>query len=240
MSFMGKLINVEELPLFFKLSQLKLRKNKSMRSVRYSVHELLKQKKIAKIGNEYYTKTSNPFFVATQVYKGYIGFSSALYILGLKNETEANVYVCTSSKNKTMNFLDKQLVPVNMSRYFYGTTILVYGDLEVLTSTLPKTIFDMFYKIRYLDVQNVYRALAQRNLTRKEWVELMSFAAVASISVARRIGYSLEQFAPADILDKLKRLSDNVTGPSFYYEHRYENYNKKWRIFDTLNIKRWR
>ena len=68
MSFTGKLINIEELPFVFKLSQLKLRKNRSIRSVRYSIHDLLRQKKLVKVGSEYYSRTSDPFFVATKTY----------------------------------------------------------------------------------------------------------------------------------------------------------------------------
>lgn len=236
----SKIINKGIVPAIFRSSDItKIDKGASMRAIRYSLNSLLKTHKLLMVKKGVYSTSADPFFIAQNVFKGYIGFSSALYLLGLKNESEANVYVCIAENRKGIMLLGKNIVPVNMSRYFYGTKIVHRNESDILVSTLPKTLFDMFYRVKYGSFQDIYRALNNYSISDGEWKELLGYALSSNVTVARRVGYALESKAPPWFIADLLRKSDKPSGPSFFYEHTYENYNKKWNIFDSLNVKRW-
>ncbi len=238
---MIKLINKEELPDVFRVADLvRLSRGKATaRSVNYMVSRLLEEKKLVRIKNGMYSKTGDVFYIAYRLYNGYIGFSSALYLYGLKDEIEAAVYVCVPKHAKAAMILGKTIEPVNMADNDYGASLIELNGHQILVSTYAKTIFDMLSKPRYANYFDMYRAVRIRPLAAGEWKELLYYAKSSSISDIRRIGYATDGIAPGWFLDELERLSRKGYRTSFFFKHESRNYNSRWSIFDSLGMRRW-
>ena len=238
---MTKLINIGNLPDVFRVSDLvRLSKGKATeRSVNYMISGLLKGKKLVRIKSGMYSKTGDIFYIACRLYDGYIGFSSALYLYGLKEEIEAVVYVCVPEHEKGFRILGKIVEPVNMSDNDYGASLIESNGHQILVSTYAKTIFDMLSKPRYANYFDMYRAVRIRPLAAGEWKELLYYAKSSSISDIRRIGYATDGIAPGWFLDELERLSRKGYRTSFFFKHESRNYNSRWSIFDSLGMRRW-
>lgn len=238
---MTKLINIDSLPETFKVSELIHSSGGKLtrRMINYSVSSLLKEKKLLRLKNGMYSKTGDIFQIAYRLYGGYVGFSSALYLHGLKEEIEAVVYVCIAHNGKKSRVLDKIIEPVNMSENEYGTQIINSNGKEILVSTYPKTIFDMLAKPKYASYFDMYKAMKIRRLTENEWKELLYYAKNSNTTDIRRIGYALEGIAPARFTKELASLSTKGYRTSFFFKHEGKNYNSKWNIFDSLGVRRW-
>ncbi len=190
---------------------------------------------VARLKNNLYAKASaDEFYVASASTGGYIGFSSALYLHGLKTEVEGSVYACVDNIQKKLHFLDTLIIPVHMPTMCYGTVIIG----KVAVSNYPKTIFDMLFKPKYANFFDMYRALKYRNMDKKEWSLLLRYAERSNLTTIRRIGYSLEHLSPRWFSRRLFKLN-KPSGKSFFYKKLAVNFSEKWLIYDDLNIKRW-
>lgn len=177
---------------------------------------------------------ANQFRIAAELYDGYVGFSSALYLHGLKTEIESIVRVCVSKREKPCYFKNVKLSPIFISGQPYGTELLD----GVLVSTYPKTIFDMLQRPGYADFFDLYRALNTREFSKSEWEELLYYAGNADLSTVRRLGLVLEGRAPRWFVDALMALNKPI-GRSFFRTKSTNNFNAMWRIYDDINVKRW-
>ncbi len=240
MAFMEKLINRDNLPDMFNVSSLKAKNKLSYKRIFYALKGLEKKGEVIKISRGVYSKSHNPFYIASRFFNGYIGFSSALYLLESKNETTGTIYVCSFKNHVPIKVLDKIIINVNLKGHFYGTKSILMDGNEILVSTFPKTLFDMLYKVRYADFQSIFISLNNRETKKEEWAEFFSYVKHSNISVIRRAGYILEDIAPSSFIKELKTISDGKRGPSFLFDHSFTNYSKEWKIFDSLNIKRWK
>lgn len=237
---MNKIINLTSLPEVFRVSQLlKTNRSLTMRSLNYALNNYLKQKKLIKIKRDLYSKTADPFYVASAIYNGYIGFSSALYLYRLKTEIENEIQICVPSNKPKTKFMDKTIVPINMADEFFGTSFEEVSGNTILVSTFPKTVFDMFYRPRHANYHDLYRALNTRRLTEADWNKLLYYAKSSNLATIRRIGYGLEKFAPERFLKTLNAISKKGGKTAYFFGDNAVNYNSKWGIFDSLNIKRW-
>ena len=238
---MDRIINIEDLPQVFKTREIvRITHGRvSKRKINYRIKNLLKRGKLFKISKSIYSKTANIFYIGVYLYRGYIGFSSALYLHSLKTEVSSEIYVCTSAHKKKRRVLGRIIIPVNVSKQQYGAEfILVEGD-EILVSTYPKTIFDMLSVPKYANYFDMYRALNERNLTKKEWEELLYYATDSSLTDVRRIGYALEGLAPAWFVKKLHKLSREGSRISYFFKHKNINYDSRWEIYDSINVRQW-
>lgn len=205
------------------------------RSINRIIKGYMSEKLLVKLKNGHYAKASADIFaVANFVYRGYIGFSSALYLHGLKTELEDTITVCTGELGVPVYFMEVRILPVHFSELLYGTA-LVNG---AIASTYPKTLFDMLYKPKYSSFFDFYRALNQKRPSEEEWRELFGYAKDANLATRRRAGYALERFAPRWFLKELSGL-DSGKGKSFFSKKVSENFSKRWLIYDSSNIKRW-
>ncbi len=239
---MYNIVNIETLPDVFRVeSIISLSRGRvTRRSLSYAIARLLREKKLVKVKNGTYSKASDPFYVSTMVYDGYIGLSSALFLRGLKTEVEADIYVCTGrGQHKATRFMDKTITPVNMSRQFYGASTVNRDGRDILVSTYPKTIFDMLSKPSYANYFDMYRAMKLTPLSKSEWKYLSYYLCNSSTSDIRRAGHATDGIAPQWFTKKLKRLSDAKTGVSFFFKHRAVNYSPRWKIYDDIGITRW-
>lgn len=239
MYIMEKLISRENLPDYFNLKDVKSG-GISNRVLLYALNDLIRSKKLIRVKKGVYAKNPNTFYIASRLMNGYIGFSSAFYLHKLKNETEANIYVCSNRNRKLVRVFEKNVININMAKYFYGTVLLTDGDQEMPVSTVSKTIFDMLYKVTYANFHDLFRVISDYRMTEIEWRELLYYIEKSNVTVVRRAGHILSDIAPKYIIRRLKSLSDANNGPSFFFEHRFINYDKEWKIFDSLGVNRWK
>ncbi len=199
--------------------------------------EMQKSKMICKAGKGLYGKVAeDPYLVAYLSNGGYIGFSSALYIQGLKTETERLIYI-GSSRSGRVKFWANEFVLVNMGEYLFGTKKVERHGKEMLASTPVKTLFDMCHRPKYADFYCMYRAMNWKPFSSTDWKELARYCAMAPLSTRRRIGYIVDGKAPKGILRKIESLNSDK-GISFLYG-KGGDYSAKWRIYDSEYVRRW-
>ena len=239
MSFINKIINIDELQGAFYTAKLAHASRASLRATDYAINRYVKEGRIIRVKRGMYARSANPFYIASMLFGGYVGFSSALYLHGLKPEIEATVTVCTQGHMVGTRFMDKLLLPVNMSDQFYGYKIIEAEGLDIPVSTFPKIVFDMFFRPKHANFYDMYNAMNNREMSPVEWKALLHYAREANLATQRRMGYGLENKAPGWFTAKLLNLSKGRKKSSFFLGHRPDNYNPKWGIFDDINIRRW-
>lgn len=240
---MNKIVNrLEDLPeVIDTRSLMRLTHGRlTMRMLNYALGKYARGGRLVRIRRGFYSRTADPFYVASRMYSGYIGLSSALYLHGLKTEIEGSVLVCVPRPMRELRFLGKTLVPVNLSKFAFGSALMQHGDFDVPVSTYPKTVFDMLYKPAYSNYFDLYRALHARRLAPDEWRALCRYLSGANLTTARRAGYVLEQEAPAWFTKRLRQRSDSGKGSSFFLKHSMRNYRPGWRLFDDIGVDRWK
>ena len=216
--------------------KLALKRRASARSVNRALERYVGEGLLVRLKNGVYAKASaNQFAVADYLYRGYVGFSSALYLHGLKTEVEDRVMVCTRKKAAARKFGGVTLVPVFFSDFLYGTETLD----GVVVSTYAKTLFDMLYKPAYADFFDFYRAINRKGPGREVWTDLLQYLKRANLTTIRRAGYALEGKAPDWFTRKLSELNA-MRGKSFFARKRLANFSRKWRIYDDANVRRWK
>ncbi len=212
----------------------------TMRMLDYALGKYARSGRLVRIKRGLYSKTADPFYVASRLYRGYIGLSSALYMHRLKTEVEGSVLVCVARPMRQTRFLGKTLMPVNLSRLAFGSTLVQQGGFDVPVSTYPKTVFDMLYRPAYANYFDLYRALHERRLAPGEWRALYRYVLAANLATARRAGYVLEREAPVWFVKALRRRSDSTKGASFFLKHSMRGYSPAWRLFDDIGVDRWK
>jgi predicted transcriptional regulator of viral defense system len=184
---------------------------------------------------------NNPYKVALAIYKGYIGFSSALRVYHLLDYEPFTIFVVTVNKSREKKIGDYTLKAVAMGERAVGITF----HEGIYTSTLVKTFFDCFYKPHYSGGYSaITKALYDVEL---DWDEFLTyFGAFASDSLWQRTGYVLDL-----IREETGKL---IPGLEVFRSHVKTNtklvpsgkaggkYNRGWKVLDNLgkeNILSW-
>lgn len=193
---------------------------------------------IKKAGGRIYAKAGgDAYLVASQVFGGYISFSSALYVRGLKTETEKRIFVAVSSSKKPLLLSSVTIIPVCMRGFASGYDMVKRRGHDIPVATVPKTLFDMCHRPKYADFYSMYRAMNWRPFAKEDWEGLLKYAKMAPLSTVRRMGYIVEGKAPEWFIQKLEKLN-KLYGVSFLYG-KGGHYDKKWRIYDEQRVRRW-
>lgn len=183
----------------------------------------------------------NPYRVATAIFKGYIGFSSALRVYDLLEYEPFTIFVVTDKKSAERKIGEYTLKWVAMGDKAEGATY--YQGLYI--STLAKTFFDCFYRPQYGGgYSTITKALYEAEL---DWEEFLSYFKEASSSLCQRTGYVLELLnkntrkVPQNVIDYFSKRTKNNTKlvPSGRAKGEYI---KKWMLVDNLgkeNILSW-
>ncbi len=193
---------------------------------------------IRKAGRGIYAKVGgDAYLIASQVFGGYISFSSALYLRGLKTETEKRIFVAVSSAKKPLVLSSVTIIPVRMKGFVTGYGMVKREKHDLPVATMPKTLFDMCHRPGHADFYCMYRAMNWNPFAKEDWEELLGYARMAPLSTVRRIGYITEGKAPAWFIKKLEKLNKPM-GVSFLYG-KGGHYDRKWRIYDEQRVRRW-
>jgi len=184
----------------------------------------------------------NPYKTALALFKGYIGFSSALRIYDLLDYEPFTVFVVTKNTSREKRIGEYTFKSVAMSRKAMGMTY--YKDIYI--STIAKTFFDCFYKPQYGGgYSTITKALYDAKLDRNEFIRYFE---LASSSLCQRTGYVLEllkketdkKFSKEILRCFKKRVKSNTKLlPSGRSRGKYI---KEWKVLDNLgkeNILSW-
>ena len=184
----------------------------------------------------------DPYRIALTLFKGYIGFSSALKIYGLIDYEPFTIFVVTSNKSREIPIGEYVFKAVAMGKRAVGITY--YNG--VYTSTVAKTFFDCFYRPQY---GGGYSTITQAldGVEGMDWGEFLQYFDLASDSLCQRTGYVLNMFdretqkIPVHVIDYFRKRIKNNTRllPSGGGE---ETYSREWMVLDNLgkeNIMSW-
>lgn len=176
----------------------------------------------------------DPFSIASRMYGGYIGLSSALKLHGLLDYEAFTVFSITSGKSEERKFGEYTFKAVNFGDRATGQCLM--GKYYV--STLEKTFFDCFYRPGYVGYGELTKAIFQANGV--DWeVFLGYFRRFASDSMCQRAGY---------VLDSMKEKGFKVPGSVIgYFSGRIKTrtrllpsyrpagtYAGEWKVMDNL------
>ncbi len=183
----------------------------------------------------------NAYKIALAMFKGYIGFSSALRLYDLIDYEPFTIFVVTRNRSMEKIIGEYTLKYVAMGDKATGMTY--YNGVYV--STTAKTFFDCFYKPQYGGgYSTITKALYDADI---DWNEFLGYFGLASSSLCQRTGYVLDllgdatSVVPNDVLDNFKNRIKNNTRllPSGSSKGKYI---KEWMVLDNLgkeNILSW-
>ncbi len=183
----------------------------------------------------------NAYKIALTLFKGYIGFSSALRFYDLIDYEPFTIFVVTGNKSMEKTIGEYTFKSVAMGNKATGMTY--HNGMYI--STIAKTFFDCFYKPQYAGgYSTITNALYDADIN---WNEFLGYFELASNSLCQRTGYVLDllgdatNVVPTDVLDYFKkRIKNNARLlPSGMSKGKYV---KEWMVLDNLgkeNILSW-
>jgi len=175
----------------------------------------------------------NPYKIALALFKGYIGFSSALRMYDLIDYEPFTIFVITKNRSMERRMGEYTFKSVAMGKRATGITY--YNG--IYTSTLAKTFFDCFYKPQYGGgYSTITKALYDAD---PDWNEFVNYFELESGSLCQRTGYVLELLGketgkiPEDVLSYFRKRVKNNTKllPSGQAGGQYI---KEWMVLDNL------
>lgn len=175
----------------------------------------------------------NPYKIALALFKGYIGFSSALRVYDLIDYEPFTIFVITKNKSREKKIGEYTFKSVAMGKRAVG--MAYYKGIFI--STISKTFFDCFYKPQYGGgYSTITKALYETNI---DWDEFIKYFELSSDSLCQRTGYVLDLMGketgkvPEYIIEHLKKRIKNNTKllPSGSGSGTYV---KDWMVLDNL------
>lgn len=134
---------------------------------------------------------SDQFQAALDIFGGYLGFSSALYVYGAMDEYPSTIYVCTASKSVSKVLGENaEIKAVAMGRRATG---MIYFN-GYFVSSKGKTLYDCFHIPKYSGgYSNILSAVPRLKLDGHDWdMFLFYIKRFGDGSFSRKIGFMLE------------------------------------------------
>lgn len=187
----------------------------------------------------------DPFVLGQSLFGGYIGFSTALWLHGLKTEMPSTCYIVVYKGRKSKTIGNMHYQTVSLGKKCVGA---YYRDKYFL-STRAKTFFDCFYMPKYAGgFTQLTQSLIRARLSDDEWDEFIRYLNdFASRSMLQRTGYILslvrqekKTAVPERVINWIrKKLKNkfvfNILDPSLRSKGRFI---KEWGIYDNLGKER--
>jgi predicted transcriptional regulator of viral defense system len=229
----------EEFPL---LSAAQLNKIFSQLSAKGYLHRLKKGMYLVQETPSKFPYIKNPYKVGLALFKGYVGFSSALRVYHLLDYAPFTIFVVTVNKSREREVGEYTFKAVSMGERAVGVTF----HEGIYISTVAKTFFDCFYKPHYCGGYSaITKALYDAEAL--NWDEFLSyFDEFASASLCQRTGYILELIREetGKTILGLEKLSGRVKNNTKLVPSGKAGgkYIKGWKVLDNLgkeNILSW-
>ncbi len=193
--------------------------------------------KRAKKGVYYNPERTGSFYkLALRLHKGYIGLHSALKIHGLTEYEDFTIIILTRDRYMKVRLGDYTLkyMPI---RPYNG---IVERD-GIMVSTLEKTFFDCFIRIRHVGYSILTKAI--HDAGRIKWGEFLESFSGAPDAAAQKAGYVLEMLKketgcriPSYVF---RELLQHVKHPvKLEHNSRKSSYDSRWKVQDNIGEKR--
>ena len=179
------------------------------------------------------------FLLGQHLFRGYLGFSTALWLWGLKTEEPYDCYVVIPKSKGKRLIKGFHYQSVALGRRAVGSIYLKGYRL----SSRAKTFFDCLLMPKYAGgIPRIISALALAKFTDGEWREWLGYVErIGTKSLAQRAGYVLSAAkrdgtidAPGLIINALGEISKNgtitVLDPS---RPRGGRFVKEWNLYDN-------
>ncbi|MEM3370021.1 MAG: type IV toxin-antitoxin system AbiEi family antitoxin [Candidatus Micrarchaeia archaeon] len=213
------------------------------------VSSLIKKKIFLQIkkGLYYVTmgETYDEFLLGQYLFGGYIGFSTALWLHGLKTEMPSICYVAVYKGKKTKKIGRMLFKSVSLGEKAIGAA---YID-KYRVSTKAKTFFDCFLIPKYAGgFQQILYSLSVADMTAADWNEFLDYIKkFGSSSMVQRVGYvfsilrrinakKVPNFLISELRKELERKGPVITtlDPTIKAKGRFVS---EWKIYDNVGEK---
>lgn len=177
----------------------------------------------------------DPLKIANYIFDGYIALSSALFVYGYNQARSFSIFGTTAFRKKIRKIGEYEYTAVPMGRLTSG---VCYHD-GYKVSTKAKTLFDCIYNIQFVDdLGPLFRLV--RDMGQEDFDELFVYLKLSkNLSMIQRTGFFLEKaHAPKNIIYKLDAAKGNSIIKLNKKDKRCTRYNKRWKIFDNINLDR--
>ncbi|MBI4162877.1 MAG: hypothetical protein HY513_04285 [Candidatus Aenigmarchaeota archaeon] len=174
-------------------------------------------------------------YIAENIYKGYLAFSTALFIHKLAEELPFSIYIATKYASYQRTEGAYKIKAVAMGNRLLGTTKV--DDYNV--STMPKTIYDCFHLPQYSGgYPNILKAVFNAKMNEKQWKEFMRYVEkFRSYAFCQRTGYMLsllKKETKINIPDSVINFMEAQVKYDVALGNGKGNYIKKWNLTDSL------
>lgn len=217
------------------------------KSLRNTVYNLSKKGYLCRLKKGLYLVTPdgslvlrNPLSIATLIYPGYLGFSTALRLHDLMEYEPFTIFVVTHSKSRKKWLGEYTFQYIAMGRRATGAE----NRNGFWVSNIEKTFFDCFYKPQYAgDYEGITKALHERGAL--DWPRFLHYVKdFASLSLCQRIGYVLSMLSYTTdfpVPEKvLSHLHSKVHSPARLMPKGslHGKYCKEWKLLDNVGKER--
>lgn len=175
--------------------------------------------------------TEDAFVAASQiVFPGYISFASALYLHNVISQVINEVYMATSRKTKSREFLGTKIKFIRLpAKLMFGYRKINYRDGKIMLADLEKAILDALYNLKYCRLNYIFEALKKADI-----IKLEDYAKRMNKEAAnRRLGYLLDT---AGIGHKIRKRNNNIYKLNPLLKKR-GIFDKKWYIYINEEVK---
>lgn len=177
--------------------------------------------------------------VGPLMHRGYVAFSSALYLHGLLDYHPFTIFVATCDRSGSLVIGDYDMSFISLGKRFAG----MENKEGIWRSDLEKTLFDCLYKPAFAGgLQNLTKAMSQAQ--RIDWSKFeLYLQRYGSVPLRQRAGFLLERMVRMELLkvpqDFLERLNDNALTPTRLDPSGsgHGTYSRHWRVLDNIGEK---
>ncbi|MBI5636136.1 hypothetical protein HY993_04205 [Candidatus Micrarchaeota archaeon] len=223
-------------------------------TIRVVVSRLCKKKWFKRVKNGlYFVQTpfssglEDEFAYGQNVYNGYLGFSTALYLHKLSDQLPFEITVVTRSKSAVKKEGEYSFRSVAMGRKAFGSQTLGTGmgsggRGNYVVSTRAKTLYDcLLHPDLAGGLPLVLKAFFDARLSEKEWREFFWFAQkFEKNAFYQRLGYLLSLLPEKDgfVEKAVLECGKKIKAKAYLQGRKKGEYNKEWMVFDNVGRKK--
>lgn len=189
------------------------------------LNRMCKKKLLFKLEKNKYSKTKDPFILASQlIYPSYLGLTTSLYLQNEFSQVIDKIFVLTPKQKKKINLFQTEISFIKMkSSLMFGYKKIKKEDSYIFISDLEKTIIDSLLYPKYIRINNALELIKKSN---KE--KLIEYANLTKKEVIiRKIGFLLDM---EKIPHRLKRRTKTIYkfNPQIKEKGKFNN---KWFLY---------
>jgi len=200
------------------------------------LHSLFKKGYLKRASRDVYYNLNNLddyYKLALKIYPGYIGLTSALKYYNLIEYEDFTIFIITEKKYKTISL-------ENYTLKYLPLKELCTGFTGIRISTVEKTLFDCFLKIKYLNYSILTKAIYEAKDI--NWDEFLKYFEKAPKSLSQKAGYILNLMKKETNYKVsnhiIKQLKSKVKCPvKLENNSKPSIYSREWKVQDNIGKK---